>query len=87
MTFPELVQKELLRARVKFPEPESIPDGWSKHQLMHYWLAVIEEEFLEFKEEVFRRMPDELFLLEELVQLSAMCQRAVESCDLGVERI
>ncbi len=80
--FPQCVSDELVRARAKFPKPESIPDGWSRNQLMHYWSAAIEEEFLELREEVFKQHPRDSSLREELVQLAAMCQRAAESCGL-----
>jgi hypothetical protein len=47
----------------------------------HEGLAVIEEEFLEFRTSVFSRRPDVAALREELVQIAAMCQRVAE--DLG----
>jgi hypothetical protein len=80
-SFPALVAQELFRARLKFPVPETTPTGWTKHQLMHYWLAVIEEEFEELKAEVFGQQIS-LNVTSELTQLAAMCQRAAESCDL-----
>jgi len=80
--FQILVRDELKRARRKFPSPESVPEGWTRHQLMHYWLGVIREEYLEFELEVFEQEIDVDSLVEELVQISAMCQRAAESCGL-----
>jgi len=83
-SFPALVAQELVRARSKFPVPESTPPGWTKHQLMHYWLAVIEEEFEELKLDVFEQHLS-ANVMHELIQLAAMCQRAAESCGF-VER-
>lgn len=85
-TFSQLIDDELERARSKFPEPETPPAGWTEHQLMHYWLGVIEEEFQEIKDLVFSSdwptlgTPSDL--LSELVQTATMCRRAAESCGL-----
>lgn len=80
-TFQGLVREELVNARIKFPHPESIPDGWTRHQLMLYWVAVIEEEFIEFRDAVFVEQCG-VEALSELIQISAMCQRTAESCGL-----
>lgn len=66
--FPELMATELGRARRKN----------SPFRTRHEGLAVIEEEFLELRAEVFRREPHREKLLEELVQVAAMCQRFAE---------
>lgn len=73
-TFVELVEAELRRARLK------------NHAMRtrHEALAVILEEFEEFKAEVFKREADPAELLAELVQVAAMCQRAAEDLQLGV---
>lgn len=49
----------------------------SKHKAMqsqHEGLAVIWEEFEEFKQEVFKKKPDPQRLREELIQIAAMCR-------------
>lgn len=71
--FEELVEAELRRARLK------------NHglQTRHEALAVIWEEFEEFKAEVFKRCPAPADLLAELVQIAAMCQRTAEDLHLG----
>lgn len=66
--FPELVAAELARARAVNP----------LFHTRHEGLAVIEEEFLELRTEVFQREPLAGRLLEELVQVAAMCQRFAE---------
>lgn len=69
--FAGAVEAELLRARTKHPTPiHSIHEG----------IAVIEEEFLEAREEVFHGKHEPLY--RELVQLAAMCQRMAEDCNL-----
>jgi hypothetical protein len=67
ITFPILVQTELVKARAKHRCIES----------RHEAVAVILEEFEEFKESVFRDQPIETSL-KELVQLAAICQRCAE---------
>lgn len=66
--FHELVAAELARARRKN----------APFHTRHEGLAVIEEEFLELRAEVFRREPHREKLLGELVQVAAMCQRFAE---------
>jgi hypothetical protein len=78
--FAELVDYELHRAREKFPEPiHSLHEGY----------AVIKEELDEFWEEVKKQDSERNNdrLLEEIVQVAAMCQRVAED-ELGnaVER-
>ena len=70
-SFQQLVSEELANARAKHRGLNT------KHEA----LAVIMEEFEEFKEAVFRDMPTEESL-KELIQLAAMCQRAAE--DVGL---
>jgi len=50
----------------------------------HEALSVIQEEILEFQNEVFRKreLRDPLKMLSELVQVAAMCARTAE--DLGL---
>jgi hypothetical protein len=70
--FTDLVAEELSEARRKHPLVFH-----SKHE----GLAIIEEEFLEFRHEVFHGK-DRTRLRLELVQLAAMCQRFAEDNDL-----
>jgi len=73
MTFAKLVEAELARARAKHPNPVCN---------MHYYYAVILEEVDEFWDLVKSQKPEKAKLLEELVQIAAMCQRAAEDCDI-----
>lgn len=74
MKFSELVWSELQIARSKHGPIRSKHEG----------LAVIEEEFLELREQVFfARNPREL--LHELIQLGAMCERMAHDLNLVVE--
>lgn len=65
--FITAVDAELLRARGKHPK---------RFNSAHEGLAVIEEEFEEFKKEVFHGTKQRT--REELVQLAAMCIRFAE---------
>lgn len=67
MTFQELVAMEITKARKKHRGINSRHEG----------VAVILEEFEEFKESVFRDRPAGE-VLKELVQVAAMCQRMAE---------
>lgn len=62
------VQEELAKARAKYRPIHSIHEG----------LAVIREEYREFEQEVFKQNQDAQQMLNELVQLAAMCQRVAE---------
>jgi hypothetical protein len=66
--FEDSVSAELNRAREKHATPIR-----SKHE----GLAILEEEFLEVREEVFHGK-DPKKLMQELIQLAAMCQRMAE---------
>lgn len=68
-TFPELVKTELNRARSKHP---------GEQRSLHEAYAVILEEVDEFWDLVKSQKPDPNKVLDELVQISAMCQRAAE---------
>ena len=57
------VQKEFERASKKHKK-------FSSH---HEGLAVIWEEFEELKEEIFKKVPDQDNLYDELTQIAAMC--------------
>jgi hypothetical protein len=72
--FADLVRRELIDAR----------NQHGAYQSAHEALAVIWEEFDEFKREVFRKahMRDKGQMLRELVQVAVTCQRAAE--DLGL---
>ena len=68
----DLIALELTRAeRLHGPMPSA-----------HHALSVIHEEFLEVRSEVYRQRPDRKRLTTELVQLGAMCVRAL--LDLGL---
>ena len=73
MTFQKLVEAELARARAKHPNPI---------KSLHYYYAVILEEVDEFWDLVKSQKPDKAKVLEELVQIAAMCQRAAEDCQI-----
>ena len=76
MSFADLVAKEVARARKKHGPMKS----------HHEAVAVIEEEFIEFRESVFwppkGQFTDDC-AAQELVQLAAMCQRAFEDLKMG----
>ena len=73
--FPDLVHRELIRARNLYPRPII---SWSEGY------AVILEEVDEFWAEVKKKahLQSRLALLEELIQVGAMAQRVAE--DLGL---
>lgn len=73
--FLTLIRDELQSARKKHTKPiHSVTEG----------LAVIWEEFEEFKQEVFKQNHNhsKIDQLRELVQVAAMCMRTVEDCGL-----
>jgi hypothetical protein len=57
------VQKEFERASKKHKDFSSCHEG----------LAVIWEEFEELKQEIFKKVPDQDNLYDELTQIAAMC--------------
>jgi len=69
-TFPELVKFDLHNARQKHARMYSAHEG----------LAVIWEEFEEFKQEVFKQKLDPDATIRELASIAAMCQRFAEDC-------
>lgn len=71
MKFNELVWSELQIARAKHGPIRSKHEG----------IAVVEEEFLELRNEVFFSK-NQRDMLHELVQLGAMCQRMAEDLQL-----
>lgn len=71
--FARAVQQELNRARTKHPTP---------HRSPHETFAVLHEEVDEFWDEVKAQKPDRIKMLNELIQIGAMAQRAAE--DLGL---
>jgi hypothetical protein len=70
--FSNRVECELERARLKFG-PMHGP---------HEALGVIREEYFEFEHEVFKQHARPAAMLGELIQIAAMCQRAVEDLNL-----
>ncbi len=74
MKFNELVWSDLQRARSIHGPIRSKHEG----------IAVIEEEFLELREQVFFSK-DKRKLLQELIQTAAMCQRMAEDIGLITE--
>lgn len=74
--FAEAVREELVGARLHFPPMNSLHEGY----------AVIWEEVEEFWAEVMKKPAERgrRQLVEELVQIAAMCQRTAE--DLGLDR-
>lgn len=65
--------EELRRARTKRPKPlNSAHEGY----------AVILEEVRELEAEVFKQQRTNLCVLEELVQVAAMCARMAEDLNL-----
>ena len=66
--FPEWVRNELNKARVKHKGANSPHEGY----------AIIREELDEFWDEVKAQHHNKQRMLEELVQVAAMCQRVAE---------
>lgn len=68
--FQELVEKELEKARSMHPSINSLHEGY----------AVILEELDELWDEVRKKSAqrDPMRIVEELVQIGAMCQRVAE---------
>lgn len=73
--FPAVVAMELASAREKFPAFHSAHEAY----------GVLAEELAEFFDEVRKRpaLRDPARMVKELVQLSAMCQRAAEDLQGG----
>lgn len=67
--FDNLVSEELNKARRFHP---------NKFHSEHEGLAIIEEEFLELREEVFTKNKDIGKIQKELIQLATMCRRFYE---------
>ncbi len=67
-TFPELVANELDRAR-------SLHDDWPS---MEHGFTVIMKELLEVLDEMRKRAPNNSFILAEVSQVAACCQRFAE---------
>ena len=63
--FLKLVEDELHRSRTKHGDMRSVHEG----------LGIIEEEFWEVKQEIFKSKHDKAALGKELVQLAAMCMK------------
>lgn len=72
LTFPDLVSRELVRAR----------EGHQPMRNPHEAYGIIMEEVDEFWDEVKRKRLNPLAALKELAQIGAMAQRAAE--DLGL---
>ncbi|MGH9892343.1 MAG: hypothetical protein ACREA0_10240 [bacterium] len=70
--FLKLVDHELLAARQKHPQIHDL----------HAAYSVILEEVDEFWGEVKKQVPDRSNVLQELVQIAAMCCRAAEDLRL-----
>ncbi len=69
--FNDMVSREIFRARAKHS---------GKMHSYHEAYAVIKEEFDEFWQEVMKQSKDQSKqrMLEELIQVAAMCRRAAE---------
>lgn len=72
MNFQQLMIEELIRAREKHPKKASVHEAY----------AVILEELDEFWDLVRQKHPRKEQMLEELVQIAAMCQATVEDLEL-----
>lgn len=70
--FLTLVAEEVERSRKKHGNLHSAHEG----------LGVLEEEFWEVKQEIFKNKYDKSALLGELVQVAAMCAKLVEDIKL-----
>ncbi len=70
--FLELVREEIESARRKHGNIRSAHEG----------LGILEEEFWEIKQEIFKRHHDKKAMLQELVQVAAMCAKMAEDLKL-----
>jgi len=72
-TFPELVKDELGRANeMHGGDIASLHEG----------LGIIREEYIEFEQEVFKKVRKIDDVLSELVQIAAMCQKVAEGLEI-----
>lgn len=71
-TFGDLVQAEYEKATHEYGPIKSLHEGY----------AILAEELDEVCDEVRHKHPDPAHLLEELIQLAAMCERV--ATDLGL---
>lgn len=72
VTFLDLVAGEYDRARQKHPPMHSLHEGY----------AVLLEEVDELWDEIKKKNPDKMNLLEECAQIAAMCYAMVMECRL-----
>jgi hypothetical protein len=72
-SYKKLVKDTLSEARKIHPTMKSFHEG----------LAIIMEEFEEFKAEIFKKQQSKLNIILELAQISAMCQRFAEDLRLA----
>lgn len=71
--FEDHVVRELQKAREKHPPIVSVHAGY----------AIILEELEEFWDEVKKQQRDKPKMMEELIQVAAMCQRVAEDLHLN----
>ncbi len=65
----ECVLAAVAEARARHPQPFTD---------MHHALGILREEYHELEMEIFKRRPREAALQEELLQIAAVCLRAIE---------
>lgn len=65
MIFGELVQGKLVRANRIHGEFTSLHEG----------ISAIREKYLELEQEIFKKDPKYTYLIDEVVQLGAMCHK------------
>ncbi len=70
--FLDIVRCEANRARSMHGHIRSTHEG----------LGLIEEEWWEVKQEIFKKVPDKAEMLKELSQVAALCTRFAEDCGL-----
>lgn len=71
-TFFKLASEEVERSRNKHGNISSIHEG----------LGILEEEFWEVKQEIFKNKHDKPALLKELIQVAAMCAKLAKDAKL-----
>lgn len=79
----DLLTTDALEGKRSFQKlvEHNLDDARKQHgpiKSMHEGLAILLEEFEEFKQEVFKKNVDKNAILKEVAQLAAMCQRFAE---------
>jgi hypothetical protein len=70
MHFFEMVQAEVDKSRALHGDIKSAHEG----------LGLMDEEFSEVKQEIFKKIHDKKAMLQELIQVAAICYKMSSDC-------